>query len=84
MFQVSEGWLENEAQKLLKKITKKSLSDHDLHGGAYTGEAGVAYAVLRASSSSCFREQQEELLGYGRQVLQQHVKAAKKVSTGVF
>lgn len=75
---VTEGWLQNEAQKLLKKITKKSLSDNDLHGGAYTGEAGVAYAVLRASSSPCFREQQEELLGYGRQILQQHVKAAKK------
>lgn len=76
--QVTKAWLENEAGQLLKKIMNRSLSNDDLHGGAYTGGAGIAYAMLRASSSS-FNHSREESMKYGRSVLMQHLEAVRKV-----
>ncbi|KAL3982406.1 Lanthionine synthetase C-like family protein [Acanthocheilonema viteae] len=74
---VTKAWLENEAEQLLKKIMNRSSSYDDLHGGAYTGGAGIAYAVLRASSSS-FNHSREESMKYGRRVLMQHLEAVRK------
>ncbi|EFO26306.1 hypothetical protein LOAG_02178 [Loa loa] len=74
---VTKSWLENEAEQLLKKIMNRPSSNDDLHGGAYTGGAGIAYALLRASSSS-FNHNQEESMKYGRHILMQHLEAARK------
>lgn len=71
--------MEDEAGQLLKKIMNRSSNDDDLHGGAYTGGAGIAYAMLRASSSS-FNHSREESMKYGRRILMQHLEAAKKVN----
>uniref|UniRef100_A0A915PFW6 Uncharacterized protein n=1 Tax=Setaria digitata TaxID=48799 RepID=A0A915PFW6_9BILA len=75
---VTKKWLMNEAEQLLKKIMNKSLSNDDLHGGAYTGGAGIAYAMLRASLST-FNHNREKPLRYGRRVLMQHLEAVIKV-----
>ncbi|CAG9539667.1 unnamed protein product [Cercopithifilaria johnstoni] len=74
---VAKTWLENEAGQLLKKIMNRSSDDDDLHGGAYTGEAGIAYALLRASSSS-FNHSREESMKYGRRILMRHLEAVRK------
>lgn len=75
---VTKTWLENEARQLLKKIMNRSLSNDDLHGGAYTGGAGIAYAMLRASSSS-FTHDRKESTKYGKRILMLHLEAVRKV-----
>ncbi|VDO50244.1 unnamed protein product, partial [Brugia timori] len=74
---VTKTWLENEARQLLKKIMNRSLSNDDLHGGAYTGGAGIAYAMLRASSSS-FTHDRKESTKYGKRILMLHLEAVRK------
>uniref|UniRef100_A0AAF5PHE5 LanC-like protein 3 n=1 Tax=Wuchereria bancrofti TaxID=6293 RepID=A0AAF5PHE5_WUCBA len=74
---VTKTWLENEARQLLKKIMNRSPSNDDLHGGAYTGGAGIAYAMLKASSSS-FNHDREESTKYGKRVLMLHLEAVRK------
>lgn len=83
MLQITREWLENEAEQLLKKIMNRSLNGADLHGGAYAGAAGIAYAMLRASSSP-FNRNREESLKYGRRVLTQHLEAVRKVHLSIF
>ncbi|VDO26329.1 unnamed protein product [Onchocerca flexuosa] len=74
---VTRAWLENEARQILKKIMNRSSSNDDLHGGAYTGGAGIAYAILRASSSS-FNHNRDESMKYGSRLLMQHLEAIRK------
>ncbi|KAM3725970.1 LanC-like protein [Dirofilaria immitis] len=74
---VTIAWLENEAEQFLRKIMNRSSNIDDLHGGAYTGGAGIAYAMLRASSSS-FNHRCEESMKYGRRLLMQHLEAVRK------
>ncbi|KHN80702.1 LanC-like protein 3 -like protein [Toxocara canis] len=73
--QVRDKWLNDETKTLLNEICKRRAKDDDCHGGAYTGIAGIAYALLRAVQM--FPDREHTLLELCGQLTDKHLKAAK-------
>ncbi|VDN07366.1 unnamed protein product [Thelazia callipaeda] len=73
---VTKKWLEQRALLYLREIFSQCYSNVDTHGGAYSGLAGIAYAMLRASFH--FEDNKFELLKFGNRILKQHYNEARK------